>query len=799
MIEPMRRIHGVLLTLLGLSLAACGGGSSDVTDPNVVGDTQAAAATALTGVGLTLGTVTMSSSTTVASGVVISQSPAASTSLGKGTAVNLVVSSGPPTVAAPAVTGDTQSAASTALTGAGLTVGTVSMASSTTVTTGEVISQSPASGTSVLVGSAVNLVVSSGVTFGGVVAAGSAVANNPGYALDAVTGTQIPFTTDGHGNYSVNVFGYTGPFLLRVLGVTTGGTAVNLYSLAPAAASAAGTTINVTPLSDLILGYAAGVTTANLEATCTGNLPACPALLNGILASLAPANSAVVAAIPASVWAAFGITPSTFNAITSAFATTHTGVDGLLDALSIVPPATTGASYTVTLLGATPTTLATVPTSGTAGTEGGAPVASPAPTAAAVTQAANLAAVEPEIQAFFASVSALFATSQPTAAQVQALLTPTGFLHDGLTASAWSTQFAANEPVGFVITGGGVAPYSGAQYTGALGTPAGPAVPYDANNCVTSIWVYISDDNTTLQLVDTIPATNAADVCTGGTWLFAGDGRAYQSELVAKFHRAQTELSPTGGTYTATLNPGTQSNQTTDNSAAVAPYTYVAIAGPGITTVGAWQSKQADTGYFFLVAAPVPAAPAIVNSNNAIFNFTTFQVDYYYGGGSALQSCAAIVASGSIYYDTGTPCYDGNMVAGSDYGIGFLDVDFNLLALEEQRLNISPAATVVPTSYYPTITAVSPASAASIPAGSTTTSVTVTTTEPAGSYNGDVGVILSVTNVGNIFSADTDITPTTSPTTTTFSVSGLSLSPTNGTIGISDLIGGILVGSGWNF
>ncbi len=72
--------------------------------------------------------------------------------------------------------------------------------------------------------------------------------------------------------------------------MTAGGTPVNLHSLAAAATSAGGTTVNVTPLSDLILGYAAGVTTANLEATCTGNLPACPALLNGILANLTPAN-----------------------------------------------------------------------------------------------------------------------------------------------------------------------------------------------------------------------------------------------------------------------------------------------------------------------------------------------------------------------------------------------------------------------------------------------------------------------------------------------------------------------------
>jgi hypothetical protein len=792
------RLHSIAVCLLISLLAACGSSSNTVVVPNVVGDTQAAATTAITGASLTLGTVTTQSSATVATGVVISQSPNASTSGSKGGAVNLVVSSGPATVAAPAVTGDTQAAATTSLTGAGLTVGTVTMASSTTVASGKVISENPAAGTSVDVGSAVSLIVSTGVTFGGVAAAGNAIANNPGYALDAVTGTQIPFTTDANGNYSVNVFGYTGPFLLRVLGVSTGGTPVDIYSLAPAATTAGGSTVNVTPLSNVVLGYAAGVTPTNLEAACTGNLPACPALLNGILASLTTANSAVVTAIPASVWSAFGITPGTFNAITTQFATTHTGVDGLLDALSIVPPATTGASYTVSLVGATPTLLATVPTSGTAGTEGSAPVAGTAPTSAAVAQATNLAAVEPEIRNLFAAVTALFTAAQPTSAQVTALLAP-GFLNDGQNAVAYSGSFASSNPVGFTITGGGVAPYSGAQYSGTVGTLAGPAITYDANNCVTSIWVYVSQSYVTQQLVDTIPTTNAAGTCTGGTWLFAGNGRTYSSEIFATFSRAQTQLSATGASYALGLKLSTQSNQTPDNSAATAPYTYVAVGGAGFTTVGAYQAAQADTGYVLLVAAPVPPAPAIVNVNNLIWNNTTFQPDPYYAGASLLQSCATILASGSGTYSSGTPCYDANLVAGSDLGIVFYDAGFNVLALEEQRVNISPATTVVPTSYYPTITGVSPTSAASIPAGSTTTSVTVTSTAPAGSYGGTVTLSYSVTNVGSIYSNSVSVTPTTTPLTTTFSVSGLSVAPTNGFAGTDDYIAGLHVMTGFQF
>src|SRR5438046_7721720 len=64
--------------------------------PNVVGQMQAAATSAITSAGLTLGTVTMQSSTTVAPRNVLTQAPAAGTRVASGLAVNLVVSSGAP-------------------------------------------------------------------------------------------------------------------------------------------------------------------------------------------------------------------------------------------------------------------------------------------------------------------------------------------------------------------------------------------------------------------------------------------------------------------------------------------------------------------------------------------------------------------------------------------------------------------------------------------------------------------------------------------------------------------------------
>src|ERR1700732_2332925 len=132
-----------------------------VTVPNVEGLTDAAT-TAIAGAKLTVGAVTQQSSNTVAAGNVIRQDPASGSSAAQGSQVNLVISSGPQMATVANAEGLPQDAATAAITGAKLTVGTVTQQTSDTVATGKVISQDPASGSSVAQGSPVNLVISSG-------------------------------------------------------------------------------------------------------------------------------------------------------------------------------------------------------------------------------------------------------------------------------------------------------------------------------------------------------------------------------------------------------------------------------------------------------------------------------------------------------------------------------------------------------------------------------------------------------------------------------------------------------------
>ena len=133
---------------------------SEATVPDVTGQTQADANTAITDAGLIVGTVTNDYNDTVAAGLVISQDPAGGTAAAGGSAVDLVISLGQPVV--PDVVGQTQADAIAAITAVDLTVGTVTQEYSDTVGAGLVISQSPASGTVVDVGSAVDMVVSLG-------------------------------------------------------------------------------------------------------------------------------------------------------------------------------------------------------------------------------------------------------------------------------------------------------------------------------------------------------------------------------------------------------------------------------------------------------------------------------------------------------------------------------------------------------------------------------------------------------------------------------------------------------------
>jgi hypothetical protein len=101
-------------------------------------------------------------------------------------------SGGSNSVSVPNVVGDTQAAASAAITGAGLKVGAVTTQSSSTVASGDVISETPAAATTATKGSAVALVVSSGAV---PVSVPNVVGDTQAAASAAITGAGLTVGT----------------------------------------------------------------------------------------------------------------------------------------------------------------------------------------------------------------------------------------------------------------------------------------------------------------------------------------------------------------------------------------------------------------------------------------------------------------------------------------------------------------------------------------------------------------------------------------------------------------------------
>ena len=138
-------------------------GKPQVAVPSLVGVPLATATTQLDSAGLVVGTVDHQNSDNIQTDAVISSTPAAGTQVAVGTSINLVVSSGKKTVTVPDVRGQSQANATAALNNAGLKVQT-GTAYSSSQPAGDVISQSPAQGTVVGVGSTVTIQVSQGST-----------------------------------------------------------------------------------------------------------------------------------------------------------------------------------------------------------------------------------------------------------------------------------------------------------------------------------------------------------------------------------------------------------------------------------------------------------------------------------------------------------------------------------------------------------------------------------------------------------------------------------------------------------
>ncbi len=162
-------------------------------------------------------------------------------------------------------------------------------------------------------------------TLSGTVAGGAAVVGNV-IVTDSKGATKsAPIGTAGQ--YSIDVSGMTGPFLLKASG-TVGNTSVTYYSAATSADF--GGTVNVTPFTDLIV--------SNIAAQLAVNYFSDPAKLATIGTLITPANlAAAETALQAKlqpVLNALGLGASV-DLLHQAFTADHTGLDAMLDLVKV--------------------------------------------------------------------------------------------------------------------------------------------------------------------------------------------------------------------------------------------------------------------------------------------------------------------------------------------------------------------------------------------------------------------------------------------------------------------------------
>jgi serine/threonine-protein kinase len=157
-------VIGVIAALLVIDAAALlltrGGDGNTTPIPDVAGRTSAEAVATLRGAGFTPRTDGRVDAT-VARGIVISTSPPAGEKAEDGSEVTVTVSQGTGSAAVPALAGLTRDAATAALDAAGLE-GRYLQAASASVPEGSVVSQDPAAGLQIPVGSVVAVTLSTG-------------------------------------------------------------------------------------------------------------------------------------------------------------------------------------------------------------------------------------------------------------------------------------------------------------------------------------------------------------------------------------------------------------------------------------------------------------------------------------------------------------------------------------------------------------------------------------------------------------------------------------------------------------
>jgi hypothetical protein len=547
------------------------------------------------------------------------------------------------------------------------------------------------------------------------------------FAIDSKGAVSPVATTNAQGAFTVDVAGMTAPFILNVTG-TAGGKQVVLNSIA----TAPGQTVNITPLTDLIVatasGQPAGTALASLCAPEAGKAPAaCTTVLSN--ATSAQKLDTAVAAVTEMIKP---INTNATNPLTGAFVANGTGMDAVLDQIQVTPADAQGAMATVTLI-ATNNTLGSVTLPANAGGTATIPT-SAAPSADDLAKAKDAATVLPEIRACMASLSALYPKTNFVAPSRAAVLPfidssfnmGTGVGRDEIVSALTSTDDAAR--AGLTIEAVGLAPIdmqplSATELTTLTSTSntstsrvadfvkarqsAGATAVTFTNGKPSGAWVQLRAGNDAGLLTWKLVKTSDTSVCPGG-WKLAGDGHL-DMHMNARIQRNTDSKGVASFTRQWAFHLA-QSDLAAENA------DRADVRGPGITTYGNFKTNGSAGVRLQLVA---PAA----GYNWLRIADSTGTPSAYYGNSEALQSCQdiAAIAPAPAGLNDNTMCIDETKTAPGKIYVWTLRSGSTTVSAFPFQTNAVPLslafAKANQASLFATITSVTPAKLSSISAG----------------------------------------------------------------------------------
>jgi hypothetical protein len=499
----------------------------------------------------------------------------------------------------------------------------------------------------------------------GTAAVGQPIAGSV-FAIDSNGKVSPPATTTALGAFVLDVAGMTAPYILSVTG-SAGGSQVTLNSIA----TAAGQTVNITPLTDLIVstaaGRPAGSALANLCAPVANVVaPECLSVLSSA------ANSARLdAAVTAVSNMVKPINTAGTNPLTGPFKADGTGMDAVLDQILVSPATTQSPMATVTLI-ATNTALGQVTLPATAG--GTAATASNVPSSTDLAKVSSAASVLPEIRTCLASFSALYKKNPGFVAPPKTAVA--AFVDNSFALGLQETQdafiAAFSDPAQEAIAGRtfeavGLAPYDMSPLTapeveqlsttqtvaGVVAARASTAIGFGPNGTPASAWIKLRISSDSGLMSWKMVKGAAYPGCPGG-WKMAGS-----QHLDMHMHAGvQRNMDASGGSsfsreWAFHIEKDVLSDEVQQGLPAIDT---VVIKGSALSAYSGNRAAPVGTNKTLMLTRPAPDSltPIMVIVDEITLART------FYGDADAIQSCQdlALIPSSATQPAAGTPCID---------------------------------------------------------------------------------------------------------------------------------------------